>query len=73
MEPTQKMLSEEEVEDLEEMIQMINKDKNRPEKKLTDNSWLGLELVNNILEISFNFKYQTEIKDFMVLLLRVIV
>ncbi len=67
------MLSEEEVEDLEEMIQMINKDKNRPEKKSTDNSWLGLELANNILEISFNFKYQTEIKDFMVLLLRVIV
>jgi hypothetical protein len=67
------MLSEEEVEDLEEMIQMINKDKNRPEKKLTDNSWLGLELANNILEISFNFKYQTEIKDSMVLLLRVIV
>jgi hypothetical protein len=66
-----KMLLEEEVEDLEEMIQMINKDKNRPEKKLTDNSWLGQELVNNILEMSFNFKCQTEIKDFMVLRLRV--
>ena len=44
-------------EDLEEMIQMINKDKNRQEKKLTDNSWLGQELVNNILEMSFNFKF----------------
>lgn len=66
-----KMLLEEEVEDLEEMIQMINKDKNRQEKKLTDNSWLGQELANNILEMSFNFKFQTEIKDFMVLHLRV--
>jgi hypothetical protein len=62
----QKMLSEEEAEDSEEMIQMINKGKNKPEKKLIDNFWLGPELVKNISETCSNSKFQIETKGFMV-------
>jgi len=47
---------------------MINKDRNKPERKLIENFWRGPKLVDNSSETNLPFRFQIDSGDSMVLL-----